>query len=69
MGIHVMEDQPADAFGDEAFQRKCYARIEDIKDKSGTILFVSHSAQTVVQLCDRAIELMTAAGFDVETCE
>ncbi|RWP83400.1 ATP-binding cassette domain-containing protein [Mesorhizobium sp.] len=41
--------------GDEAFQRKCFARIEDIKDKGGTILFVSHSAQTIVQLCSRAI--------------
>lgn len=41
--------------GDEAFQRKCFARIEDIKDKGGTILFVSHGAQTIVQLCDRAM--------------
>ncbi|MBZ9888586.1 ABC transporter ATP-binding protein [Mesorhizobium sp. BR1-1-3] len=41
--------------GDEAFQRKCYARIEDIKDKGGTILFVSHGAQAIVQLCTRAI--------------
>lgn len=43
------------AVGDEAFQRKCYARIEQIKERGGTILFVSHSAQTVVQLCDRAL--------------
>lgn len=43
------------AVGDEAFQRKCYARIENIKEKGGTILFVSHGAQTIVQLCDRAI--------------
>ncbi|RWL44463.1 MAG: ABC transporter ATP-binding protein [Mesorhizobium sp.] len=41
--------------GDEAFQRKCFARIEDIKDKGGTILFVSHGAQTIVQLCTRAM--------------
>lgn len=41
--------------GDEAFQRKCFARIEDIKSKGATILFVSHGAQTIVQLCDRAI--------------
>jgi lipopolysaccharide transport system ATP-binding protein len=43
--------------GDEAFQRKCFARIEAIKERGGTILFVSHSAQTVVQLCDRAVLL------------
>lgn len=41
--------------GDEAFQRKCFARIEDIKSRGATILFVSHGAQTIVQLCDRAI--------------
>lgn len=43
------------AVGDEAFQRKCYARIEEIKQAGATILFVSHSAQSVLQLCDRAI--------------
>jgi lipopolysaccharide transport system ATP-binding protein len=41
--------------GDEAFQRKCFARIQKIKDKGGTILFVSHSASSVVSLCDSAI--------------
>ena len=41
--------------GDEAFQRKCFARIEQIRAMGATILFVSHGAQTVVQLCDRAI--------------
>jgi lipopolysaccharide transport system ATP-binding protein len=43
------------AVGDEAFQRKCYARLEDIKAKGCTILFVTHAMQTVVQLCDRAM--------------
>lgn len=43
------------AVGDEAFQRKCYARIEEIKARGGTILFVSHDAQTIVQLCARAL--------------
>jgi len=43
------------AVGDEAFQRKCYARIEALKERGGTILFVSHGGQTIVQLCDRAV--------------
>jgi len=43
--------------GDEAFQRKCFARIQDIRDREGTILFVSHAAATIVELCDRAILL------------
>ncbi|MES2819531.1 MAG: ABC transporter ATP-binding protein [Pseudomonadota bacterium] len=45
------------AVGDELFQRKCYARIEDIKARGATILFVSHASNTVLGLCDRAILL------------
>ncbi len=41
--------------GDEAFQRKCYARITNFKERGKTILFVSHSAAAIVQLCDRAV--------------
>ncbi|MFK8068824.1 MAG: ABC transporter ATP-binding protein [Gammaproteobacteria bacterium] len=43
--------------GDEVFQRKCFSRIEAIKKKGATILFVSHSGGTVVELCDKAILL------------
>jgi lipopolysaccharide transport system ATP-binding protein len=43
--------------GDEAFQRKCFARIEAIRDAGATVLFVSHAASTVIELCDRAILL------------
>ena len=45
------------AVGDEAFQRKCYARIREIQERGGTILFVSHSAGTVVEVCSRALLL------------
>jgi len=45
------------AVGDEAFQRKCFTRIQQIQERGGTILFVSHSMQSVVQLCNRAILL------------
>lgn len=40
--------------GDEAFQRKCFARIYGLQEKGATILFVSHSAGSIVELCDRA---------------
>lgn len=43
--------------GDEAFQRKCFARINRMRDDGATVLFVSHSAGIVTQLCDRAILL------------
>jgi lipopolysaccharide transport system ATP-binding protein len=43
--------------GDEAFQRKCFARIHQIQEAGGTILFVSHSAAAVAELCTRAVLL------------
>lgn len=45
------------AVGDEAFQRKCYARIRRIQQQGGTILFVTHNAQVVLELCNRAVLL------------
>lgn len=45
------------AVGDEPFQRKCFARIEQIKRNGATILFVSHSSGAITSLCDRAILL------------
>jgi len=43
------------AVGDEAFNRKCFARIEEIKAHGATILFVSHNAGTILEFCDRAV--------------
>lgn len=43
--------------GDAAFQRKCFAKIESFKEQGKTILFVSHSAAQIIQLCHRAIWL------------
>lgn len=43
------------AVGDERFQRKCFARMEKLKSNGTSILFVSHSAQNILDWCDRAI--------------
>jgi lipopolysaccharide transport system ATP-binding protein len=45
------------AVGDEKFQRKCFARLEELKSKGTAILFVSHSSATIVELCDKALFL------------
>ena len=42
------------AVGDEAFQRKCFGKIFEFKQRGGTIVFVSHDASAVERLCDRA---------------
>lgn len=61
VAIHVNPDilivDEALSVGDEAFQRKCFAKIDEIRDAGATILFVSHSASTVLELCDHAILL------------
>ncbi|NEP59503.1 MAG: ABC transporter ATP-binding protein [Symploca sp. SIO2G7] len=43
------------AVGDAAFKRKCFSRMETIREKGGTILFVSHSVGSVLELCDYGI--------------
>jgi ABC-type polysaccharide/polyol phosphate transport system ATPase subunit len=45
------------AVGDAKFQDKCLNRINDIKNSGVTILFVSHSTESVLKLCSRGILL------------
>ena len=45
------------AVGDEAFQRKCFGKIFEFKQRGGTIVFVSHDAVAVERLCDHAVLL------------
>jgi ABC-type polysaccharide/polyol phosphate transport system ATPase subunit len=58
------------AVGDEAFQRKCFGRIFEFKQRGGTIVFVSHDAVAVERLCERAVLLQTGeVAFDGPTHE
>lgn len=43
--------------GDAAFGRKCFAKMEEIRSRGATILFVSHSESSVINLCSRAVLL------------
>ncbi len=45
------------AVGDEMFQRKCYSRMHQIRQRGATILFVSHSPHAILDLCERAFLL------------
>ncbi|MGH2724448.1 MAG: ABC transporter ATP-binding protein [Actinomycetota bacterium] len=45
------------AVGDEAFQRKCIARVREFQREGRTIVFVTHAPQLVHQICDRAVML------------
>jgi ABC-type polysaccharide/polyol phosphate transport system ATPase subunit len=58
------------AVGDEEFQRKCFGKIHEFKGRGGTIVFVSHDAQAVERLCDRAVLLRQGSVvFNGETRE
>lgn len=58
------------AVGDEAFQRKCFGKIFEFKQRGGTIVFVSHDAGAVERLCDRAVLLSGGlVAFDGPTHE
>ena len=58
------------AVGDEAFQRKCFGRIFEFKQRGRTIVFVSHDASAVERLCERAVLLQRGAlAYDGPTHE
>jgi len=60
------------AVGDAAFQRKCADRIQEMLRGNTTLLFVSHSNDTVEQLCEKAIWLrdgeLVMTGSAKEVC-
>lgn len=45
------------AVGDQAFQQKCLAKMNEFKKQGVTIVFVSHALSQVKEFCQRAIYL------------
>jgi len=45
------------AVGDEAFQRKCFDRMNEFKMAGKTIVLVTHDMETVKKFCDNALLL------------
>ncbi len=43
------------AVGDEAFQRKCYQYFAEIKKNKQTVILVTHSMDTILQFCNKAM--------------
>lgn len=61
------------AVGDANFQRKCFERIAEIRERGTTILFVSHQMADIERHCDRALLFMQgrliADGVPTETAQ
>lgn len=45
------------AVGDQHFQDKCIAKMKELKDQGKTMVFVTHSMNTVNEFCNRAVWL------------
>lgn len=45
------------AVGDQHFQDKCFAKLQELKKSGKTIVIVTHSLNSVKELCDRAVWL------------
>ena len=45
------------AVGDSAFQKKCLGKMKDVASEGRTVLFVSHSMESIRSLCERVILL------------
>jgi ABC-type polysaccharide/polyol phosphate transport system ATPase subunit len=61
VAIHTNPDvlivDEALSVGDVAFRNKCIKRVQELRAKGTTILFVSHDLSTLQLICDRAIWL------------
>lgn len=51
------------AVGDHEFQKKCLGKMSDIAQQGRTILFVSHNAGAVKQMCSRCIWLRDGSVY------
>ena len=77
VAVHVQPDilvvDEALSVGDVAFQNKCMAKIQAIKESGASILFVSHDLSTMQIICDRVIWLrdggLVLDGDPVEVCQ
>lgn len=45
------------AVGDVGFQKKCLAKLEEFRKKNVTLIYVSHSLDSVKEMCERVVWL------------
>ena len=61
IAIHIKPDilliDEVLAVGDSEFRRKCYKRLQGLKNTGVGIILVTHSLHDALQFCDKAIYL------------
>ncbi|MGO4693573.1 ABC transporter ATP-binding protein [Paenibacillus sp. 2TAB26] len=57
------------AVGDVAFQAKCVSKMRQLKEKGVTLLFVSHSVDSIKSMCNSAILLKKGKMIEQGTAE
>lgn len=53
------------AVGDYAFQQKCEKRMNEMRDRGTTLLYVSHSMDSVKEVCDHVLWLQKGTVVDM----
>lgn len=61
------------AVGDYAFQQKCEKKMNEMRERGTTLLYVSHSVESVKSVCDHALWVETGVvrmkGMAEDVCE
>lgn len=55
MNPDILVIDEALAVGDSRFQRKCFRKLDELRNAGTTILFVTHATDTVIAHCDRGV--------------
>lgn len=55
MNPDILVIDEALAVGDSKFQRKCFRKLDELRNGGTTIVFVTHATDTVISHCDRAV--------------
>ena len=57
------------AVGDQAFQKKCLGKMNEVSNSGRTVLFVSHNMATILNLCEKVAVLDKGRLAFVGDCE
>ena len=55
--------------GDFEFQKKCHAKMRELTEHGATVLFVSHSSNDIIEMCDKAVWLDHGQMIDIGEAE